>query len=199
MSYRKNLGRVKGDAGEIYVPHFVERNGRKYITWGEPVDNLSNIPDDIDITPKIYMPTVQDNGDIYFTLIDAVVDDTNPNSIPLNTNAKNIMGPQGTPGAIDTVLINPDVDYQNMAQYKKEGQIYIQNGVASVYDRETDKFYDLDDAVLTKLNDYYNKAESHNVFYDKVAIDNKFGNVEQCQEDILYTLDKGSVNIPSGD
>ena len=109
----------------------------------------------------------------------------------------NIKGPQGAPGAVNTVWVNPDIDYQNMSQYKKEGQIYIQNGIASVYDVETNKFYDLDD--LTKFNDYYTKTETHTYFYDKTAVDNKLGNIEQCQEAILYTLDKGSVNIPSGD
>ena len=197
MSYRENLGRVKVDKGKIYVPHFVERNGRRYITWGEPIDEPIDIPADIDITPKIYIPTLNDNGDIYFTLTDAIISEDNPNAIPLSTSIKNIKGPQGAPGAVNTVWVNPDIDYQNMSQYKKEGQIYIQNGIASVYDAETNKFYDLDD--LTKFNDYYTKTETHTYFYDKTAVDNKLGNIEQCQEAILYTLDKGSVNIPSGD
>ena len=197
MSYRENLGRVKGDKGKVYVPHFVERNGRKYITWGEPIDEPSDIPSDIDITPKIYVPTLNDNGDIYFTLTDAIISENNSDGIPLNTGTKNIKGPQGAPGAVNTVWVNPDIDYQNMSEYKKEGQIYIQNGIASVYDLETDDFYDLDD--LTKFNDYYTKSETHTTFYDKTTIDNKLGNIEQCQEAILYTLDKGSVNIPNGD
>ena len=197
MSYRENLGRVKGDKGKIYVPHPVERDGRRYITWGEPIDEPTDIPTDIDITPKIYIPTLNDNGDIYFTLTDAIISEDNPNAIPLSTSIKNIKGPQGAPGAVNTVWVNPDIDYQNMSQYKKEGQIYIQNGIASVYDVETNKFYDLDD--LTKFNDYYTKTETHTYFYDKTVVDNKLGNIEQCQEAILYTLDKGSVNIPSGD
>lgn len=197
MSYRENLGRVKGDKGKIYVPHPVERDGRRYITWGEPIDEPTDIPTDIDITPKIYIPTLNDNGDIYFTLTDAIISEDNPNAIPLSTSIKNIKGPQGAPGAVNTVWVNPDIDYQNMSEYKKEGQIYIQNGIASIYDAETNKFYDLDD--LTKFNDYYTKTETHTYFYDKTTVDNKLGNIEQCQEAILYTLDKGSVNIPSGD
>lgn len=183
MSYRKNLGRVKGEKGKVYIPQTVERNSRKYITW-TLTEEENEQPEDIDITPKAYLPTVDNNGNISFVLTTTL-----PASIP-NVNIK---GPKGDTGEVETVLVD-SLPPKNQAH---EGLIYIHNGIATVFDAQTYEYYDLDN--LVKFDNYYTKTETNERFYTKTDVNNLLGNIAQCQEAIIYTLDKGSVNIPNGD
>ena len=69
MSYRKNLGQVKGDKGKVYIPSIIEENNKKYITW-QLEEESAIAPDNIDITPKVYLPSLDDNGNLYFSYRD---------------------------------------------------------------------------------------------------------------------------------
>ena len=191
MSYRQQLGKVKGDAGKIYVPSMVTRNNKKYITWTLQ-DEGGNIPQDIDITPKFYLPNVDDNGYITFTLVESGA------TALYNTEAtkKSIKGAQGPAGAVNTVVRDNGLPPKSEA---KEGIIYIHdNGIATVYDEETDNFYDLDD--LLKFNNYSTTVEIQENYYNKNQIDNMFGNIIACQQALITLLDKDSIiDIPSDD
>lgn len=183
MSYRKNLGKVIGKEGKVYIPQIVERDNKKYITW-VLTDEQGAQPNDIDITPKAYLPSIDNNGNLSFVLTSTL-----PASIP----GKNIRGPKGYPGEVDTTLVE-SLPPKSSAS---EGIIYIHDGIATVYDAQTNEFYDLDN--LVKFDNYYTKIESNERFYTKTEVNNMFGNITQAQEAIIYTLDKGSVNIPNGD
>lgn len=183
MSYRENLGRVVGKEGKVYIPQIEERGNRRYITW-VLADENGEQPTDIDITPQAYIPTVDNEGNISFAL-----STTLPASIP-NVNIK---GPQGEPGEVDTVL----VDSLPAKADAVEGVIYIHSGIATVYDAQSDEFYDLDD--LLKFDNYFTKNEMNDNFYTKTQINSMLGNIAQAQEAIIYTLDKGSINIQNGD
>lgn len=184
MSYKQRLGKVKGDKGKVYLPSIKTIGNKRYITWTLQEESAS-VPNDIDITPKVYLPSIDSNGNVSFTLAD-------------NTNATiptvNIKGPQGPPGAVNTNVCT-DLPPKSQA---KEGVIYIHDGgIATVYDVETGEFYDLDN--LIKFNDYYTKSESNERFYTKTEIENMFGSIVACQNAVIHTLDKNSINIPSGD
>lgn len=215
MSYIENLGRVKGDKGKVYVPSVKVENGKRYITWGEPVDAPTAPPGDIDITPKIYTPQLDREGNISFYLSTVNIDD-NANIMPLSINLGKIKGdpgPRGEPGAIDIVIVPSGIDYENMQEYKEEGKIYIQDDIAKVYDSDEGKFCEINS--LAKFNNYYTKDYINEHFYDKKTIESKIGNIALCQEAILETLDKNineninedtdegtdenSINTESGD
>lgn len=185
MSYRENLGRVKGDKGKVYIPSIVTRNNKKYITWTLQEENNS-VPQDIDITPKVYLPSVDSNGNISFVLTESTL-----NSI----GAVNIKGPQGPAGAVDTNVVT-NLPAKSDAQ---EGIIYIHDdGIATVFDVDTNDFYDLDN--LVKFNDYCTKEQIKDYVYNRTDIDNMLGNIMQCQEALIHLLDKNSIiNIPSDD
>ena len=63
-----------------------------------------------------------------------------------------------------------------------------------MYDVDTNDFYYLEQTV--NLSNYYNKDQTDNLFYNKIAIDNKLGSVASMQEAIISMLDNGIVNIP---
>ena len=182
MSYREQLGCVRGEKGKVYIPSIVTRNNKTYITWSLH-DESASAPADIDITPQIYLLSVDDNGNISFTLTE---------STPASIANKNIKGPKGDPGEVDTAIVNTLPDKTDAV----EGVIYIHDGIATVYDKQTNDFYDLDD--ILKFDNYYTKTESKEEFYTKTQIDNMLGNIVQCQQAIIYTLDKNSINISSG-
>lgn len=185
MSYEKNLGRVKGDTGKVYAPQAVTRNNKRYITW--TLQDEGAPPEDINITPQVYMPSIDDNGNISFILTENTT-----NSIP----PKNIKGAQGPAGAVDTVVCTNGLPPKEQAN---EGIIYIHDdGIATVFDKDTNDFYDLDN--LLKFNNYLTTAEIQDNYYNKTQIDNMFGNVIACQQAIITLLDKDSIiNIPSDD
>lgn len=184
MSYRENLGQVKGDKGRIYIPTVVTRNNKKYITWVLSEEGAT-APADIDITPKVYLPSIS-NGFLTFTL-----SENTPTTIggANNSNYK-VKGDKGDPGEVDTAVVT-DLPAKANA---KEGVLYIHDGgIATVYDLQTNDFYDLDN--LLKFEDYYTKSEtySNSQVYTKTEIDTLLGDIEACKNQILYTLDKGSI------
>lgn len=191
MSYRENLGKVKGDKGKVYIPSIVTRDNKKYITWTLQEENNS-VPQDIDITPKVYLPSVDSNGNISFVLTE-----NTPDSISTNDEGEpiNIIGPQGPAGAVNTNVVANLPDKANA----QEGIIYIHDdGVATVFDTKENNFFDLDN--LVKFNDYWTKTEIEQKYYNKTNIDNKLGNIMQCQDALINLLDKDSIiNIPSDD
>ena len=185
MSYRENLGRVKGDKGKVYIPDIVTRDNKKYITWTLQEESNS-VPQDMDITPKVYLPSVDSNGNISFVLTESTLD---------SIGAVNIKGPQGPAGAVDTNVVT-NLPAKSNAQ---EGIIYIHDdGIATVFDTDTNDFYDLDN--LVKFQNYWTKTEIQDKYYSKTDVDNLLGNIMQCQESLIYLLDKDSIiNIPSDD
>lgn len=185
MSYRENLGKVIGKEGKVYIPKTIERDGKKYITW-ELKDKEGAQPDDIDITPKAYRPSISSGGEISFILTTDL-----PDALSSNINIK---GPKGDAGEVNTTV----VDSLPSKASAKEGIIYIHDGgIATVFDEDRDEFYDLDN--LVKFDDYYTKDEVQDEFYTKSQVDAMLGSIIQAQEAIIYTLDKDSVNISSGD
>lgn len=184
MSYREKLGQVKGDKGRIYVPTVVTRNNKKYITWVLNEEG-ADAPDDIDITPQVYVPSVS-NGFLSFTLSEST-----PASIGGADNSNyRVKGDKGDPGEVDTAVVT-DLPAKENA---KEGIVYIHDGgVATVYDLQTNDFYPLDN--LVKFDDYYTKSETYSKseVYTKTDIDRMLGDIEECKKQILYTLDKGSI------
>ena len=96
MSYRENLGQVKGDKGRIYIITVVTRNNKKYIIWILSEEGAS-VPADIDITPKVYLPSVS-NGFLTFT-----ISENTPTTIGGSSNSNyKVKGDKGYQGEIDT-------------------------------------------------------------------------------------------------
>lgn len=189
MTYRQNLGRVKGDKGKVYVPETVTRDNKRYITWTLKEENDS-IPEDIEITPKVYIPRVDDEGNISFLLSTETSDSIEP---------KNIRGEQGPAGAVNTNVVT-DLPPKSQA---KEGIIYIQVNdrndiIATVFDETKNEFYQLDN--LFEFNNYLTTSEIQKQYYNKYEVNDMFGDIMACQDALITLLDKDSIiNIPSDD
>ena len=104
MSYHQNLGRVKGDKGKVYVPKkvpSVDANGvnKMTIEW-ELKEETAAAPEPIDITPPVYVPTVDERtGIITFSLM---------NATSTLINGVNIKGPRGIPGEVNTLVLTEE-------------------------------------------------------------------------------------------
>ena len=166
----------------------VDANGvnKMTIEW-ELREETAAAPDPIDITPPVYVPTInQATGIITFSL-------TNATSTLINDGI-DIRGPQGLPGEVNTEVVTPLPDINDA----KEGVIYIHdNGIATVYDAEKKQYYDLDN--LAKFSAYLTETETREEFYTKSEINAFLGDIAKSQREILLTLDKGSIDIPNGE
>ena len=58
MSYRRNLGKVKGEPGQVVQPKIETENGTKKIKWEIKEQSELVVPPEIDITPTFYKPII---------------------------------------------------------------------------------------------------------------------------------------------
>ena len=78
MSYKENLGRVKGETGTSYIPNIIPVKNANEITTdyklGWTAINDDTAPKEvspINFYPLVYMPTVENDGKIRFTLVNS--------------------------------------------------------------------------------------------------------------------------------
>lgn len=194
MSYRKNLGRVKGEPGQIYQPvvYTDTNNKKRKIKWELKEQSEATTPEEIDITPTFYKPiltTDTNTGNVTISFESVTSTDN-----PLTITGTNIKGPKGDDGVFDTVVCVSGFPTVNEAE---EGKIYIYQGSAKAYDATTNQLYFVED--LGKFNSYQTIAAATQMKTDiENAFNLKIGNVEDCQKAIMQKLGQ-SVNIPDGD
>lgn len=191
MSYKKNLGRVRGEEGVTYTPQITietDSNGiqKQYISW--IASDGSEVPASLqkrEFASKVYKPTVID-GEISFQLSDAT---------ELNISPVNIRGPQGVAGHIEVEVVS------TLPTIGEEGTIYIYGGDAYVWgEKHTGQtvetgWYQIENAL--DFTNYYTKQETYNKdeVYDKNSIDNFIGTVREQQNAIAAIIDTGPIDI----
>lgn len=194
MTYKKDLGRVRGEKGVTYTPKItIEKDAnnidKQYISW-ESSDG-SDIPPSLakkEFASKVYKPSIDSNGNISFQLIDAN---------ELNLNLGNIKGPQGIPGHIEVEVVTA------LPARGEEGTIYVYGENAYVWGEKHNGqtvetgWYQIENAL--DFSNYYTKQETYNKneVYDKNSIDNFIGTVKDQQNAIAAIIDNGPINILS--
>ena len=192
MSYRRNLGKVKGEPGQVVQPKIETENGTKKIKWEIKEQSELVVPPEIDITPTFYKPIIdidEENGKVFISF--ESVTSANPPHIDTKINIK---GDKGDEGTFDTVVCPngfPTIDEA------EEGRIYIYQGEAKAYDAKSNKLYFIED--LGKFNAYLTIRDADSREEDLIANFNaKIGQVADCQRAIMQKLGV-TMNIPNGD
>ena len=191
MSYDKNLGRVKGDAGTSYIPQITIENNKQYISF------ISNDGTDVpaslakrEFMSKIYRPHLDSNGNLYFTL---------ENNDEATVNVGNVKGPMGeaTIGIqVVTELPNPvglTTDQKRQIYVIDDGEAYLG---AAVYDETKRDFVYLESMI--QLDEYAKKVNVYDKqhTYSKEQIDSLLCNIEDKINTINEVMgDTGSIII----
>ena len=213
MTWTQNLGRVKGDRGSALVPTIVQTATDIAISWSPSDDKYDGpVPETIHFEPIYYIPYIDEDpqtGDVILKWTHNKANDpTAPNIVlPNDVSIKGEKGPRGDANLnIELVTYGPNDDISDPKRFLRnkyvnvsnpittEETIFLLNNEAWVYDVDTNDFYYLEQTV--NLSNYYNKDQTDNLFYNKIAIDNKLGSVASMQEAIISMLDNGIVNIP---
>ena len=173
MAYQKDLGRVKGDKGNVYVPNLTIENGYLVLTWTETIDN--NRADEYISRVKlpVYYPTksgdqlvfVSNSSDVVVgqdlnLTFDVKGDKGDPGEMKLRTeNVSSLESLLSTPENIreDTLYITANDGYVYFINIEGEGANTTYTPV-KLEGVNLDNYY-------TKL-ETYNRTEIDNMFYD---------------------------------
>lgn len=194
MSYKKDLGRVRGEQGVTYTPQItIEKDAnnidKQYISW--VASDGSNVPPALakkEFTSKVYIPSLNEEGNLIFQLNDAT---------KMSINAGNVIGPQGVPGHIEVEVVAA------LPSSGTEGTIYVYGENAYVWGEKHNGqtvetgWYQIENAL--DFSNYYTKQETYNKnqVYDKNSIDSFIGTVTQQQRAIAAMIDDGPIDILS--
>lgn len=182
MAYTKDLGNVKGDDGDIYLPNISINDGYLYFRWVKtPANEIENVlTTEKRLNIPVYVPgTMDEYGDVTFSLTETVRD---INGTPLPNKKFHLKGEKGDTGntafRIQHVAEN-SVDQIPVAD-RRTDTIYVKNTKAWIYDDIEEAFFMLEGI---DLSDYYRKSET----YNKSEIDTMFNEVT-AQVELAYKL-----------
>lgn len=97
MAWTKNLGRVKGETGDVYIPLVELRDGYLHFTWKS--HDTNEIVTEQSVPIPVYVPKKYENGEITFTATSPVIDPTT-NTQEASEFTYNIKGDSGLPGPV---------------------------------------------------------------------------------------------------
>lgn len=201
MSFKTNLGRVRGEKGVSYVPKIVPQteNGviKKYVIEWTSSDG-SEIPETLQNTEfavPVYVPYVNEDGFVQFTL--------QTNSAYSFTSDTSIKGEKGDDGHIKTQVVNElptgsDIDVDTI--YAMGDNAYIWNQSITDYNNSNGWIH-LEDMI--KFANYYQKQETYGKYdatklddttYSAQNINDKLGETATALNLIQSILDSGSIN-----
>lgn len=171
MAYQKDLGRVKGDQGNVFIPNMEIVNGKMVFSWIEQSAELHTAPPNKEITLPVYYPTINDQNQLVFVCNS---EDINP---PTNANLTfDVIGPKGDDGEmklrtqtvtdLETLLSNPSSIREDTLYITSDNYVYFIN-IEEVNGENTYTPVKLEGI---SLDNYYTKQE----VYNKTEIDDMF-------------------------
>lgn len=188
MAYTKDLGNVKGEDGDIYLPSISIKDGYLNFKWIKtPAEQIENrLTEEKNLNIPIYIPSEMDaNGNVTFSL-SQTVRDINGNILPNKTfHLKGDKGDTGnTAFHVQHVTENSvnDIPVAN----RQADTIYIKGTKAWFYDTEAQDFFMLEGI---DLSDYYRKSET----YNQTEINNMFTEITSQVELIHMLLDVENI------
>ena len=182
MAYTKDLGNVKGDDGDVYLPDISIYDGYLRFRWVKtPAEEVANrVTEEKNLNIPVYVPGNMDNdGNVTFSLTQTVRD-INGNVLPNKT--LHLKGDKGDPGnasfRIQHVTQNSINDIPVVD--RRTDTIYVKDTKAWVYDANAQNFFMLEGI---DLSDYYRKSET----YNRTEIDDMFNEIT-AQAELMHML-----------
>lgn len=186
MAWTKNLGKIKGEDGDTYLPDIQIKDGKLYFTWEKKTqDQVAQILEQgKEINIPIYVPEIEldennnPTGFINFVLTQPVkgVD----NQYLTATKRFYAKGEKGNNGDVSFRIQHfIENDVHNISN-PQPNTIYIQNKKAWFYDTTEQDFFMLEGL---DLSNYYNMQQT----YNKNEIDSMFNEVTS-QMELAYRL-----------
>lgn len=202
MSYKQNLGRVKGESGTSYVPRIVEgiTNNIPYVKVEWEAHNDTNPPNTIegDLFPLVYIPVIDENtGDMRFTL-------SRPTSYSFTLPKAAFQGATGEDGHLATHIVSDFESLPTGDQIDTDAIYVAGDGNCYIWDSTNTPHDWITIENLIKFEDYYTKnqvykkydaTDVNNSTYNAGAIDNKIGDAQAAIQQINNILNNGSINI----
>ena len=186
MAWAKDLGNVKGDKGDIYVPKVINNSNTGYTTiqWTKKAYDGTVDEEMQEVHIPVYVPNYNPTtGDLVFEL------NTNGTFTDISSNVYHIKGETGATGTSTFAIETFTGDINNIALANRNpNAFYVEstaNGVTPkvyIYDQTNNKFINLEGFAFDK---YYLKTET----YSSTEIDNMFTNITIQQKIIEQLLD----------
>lgn len=196
MAWIKDLGNVKGETGNIYVPKIEIQNDVLRLTWEEktPEEAAATIMEGQDIPVPVYVPerTNNDDDSITFDVLPKVKEKYGNNTFQSKT-----FDVRGPPGGATTILQIDFFEGDNIQSYfennnliPKENTFYVQRTTSS----EDPKVYIYNDSKFIKmegmdLSNYYTKTEVETYVNNKISEVNSQAELALRLLDIDYIID----------
>lgn len=206
MTYTKNLGRVKGEKGDIYYPNLSYEGGNFKFTWTKEEDALMPEEGYTNLRIPIFIPNYDSNsGDLKFIPNIPVL---NENGEIISTDAIespyqwNIRGPKGDTARFDIKYTNRTYNellsylhQGNNSEYFNSSTFYMvkssnANDEADIYVYDDEANTEAGEPELIKvqgidLSDFYRKSQT----YSRNEIDEMFDVQRRYLEEIFQLLD----------
>lgn len=185
MAWAKNLGKIKGEDGDVYLPDISIVDGKLHFGWERKTAEEAELilTHGKDLTMPVYVPNIETNenneptGWINFSLSQTVRDASNTVLPDVRFYAK---GATGEPGSvafdIQHFIENTVYNITN----PQPNTIYVKDKQAWFYDPSEEDFFMIEGLDLSQ---YYKKTET----YSKNEIDNMFNEVTS-QMELAYRL-----------
>lgn len=191
MAWTKNLGRVTGEDGEVYMPDIGIKDGYLHFSWVRKTaeEARQELETGKDINIPVYMPGEMDeNGYVTFSL-SQTVKGIDGSILPDKTfKLKGETGATGTTAfKIRPVTENGIENIDN----PQPDTIYVKDKQVWIYDPLTQNFITLEGL---DFSDYYRKSET----YSRNEIDSMFNEVAS-QMELAYRLLEIEETILSND
>lgn len=186
MTWAKNLGNVKGDKGDIYVPKVInnEHTGYTTIQWTKKAYDGTVDEEMQQVHIPVYVPSYDANtGNLTFVLnTDGTFED-------ISSNVYHIKGETGATGTSTFAIQSFVGEINNIpAANRNPNAFYIEDVSGDtipkvyIYDQENDRFINLEGL---GFQNYRLVSDS----YSATEIDTMFSNVSEQQKIIQKLLD----------
>ena len=183
MAWIKDLGNVKGETGEIYIPKISTTNtGKIRIEWERKANDSTQAPNAVEYPIPVYAPRSYDaeTGNATFSVSDEVKQQYGNIFQDYNYH---IRGQEGKSIAtFNTESFTGSFDEFKINHTLNQYTFYINRDTTEVY------IYDGTDGILLegmKLDNYYDKTET----YNQNEIDNMFRDISSQVQLIIRLLD----------
>lgn len=203
MSYKEDLGRVKGNKGATLVPIITYTATGIKINWTTSDSEYDGpFPEEVVLEPAYYIPKYNAETGL-LEWVNSHEGMPGYESMP-EIEPMQIKGDTGATGASEVdirVIVDrggyttpTDIINYYTGNNPSEGIIYVIGEEAFVYDNETGLYYTIEK--LVDLSNYYTKSETHERFFTKQEVYDWLANINEIQEAIINLLDNGVINIP---
>lgn len=166
MAWTKNLGKIKGEDGDVYLPEVKIQDGKLHFGWEKKTaeEAMNIINNGTDLTIPVYVPSYDsETGNVTFSLSQTVKDASNVELLDKTFHIKGDTGETISVFDIRNFTENNVNDIQN----PEPGVIYVKGKKAWIYNRDEEDFFMIEGLDLSNyytINETYSKNEINSMF-----------------------------------